>query len=74
MLVTIWGQYTMVNLTTFTVNDGSGPVTCVVPSGVSIQQDWNYVAVTGISSVTIDGALLNSTLRVRDAGDITVIE
>jgi hypothetical protein len=73
LLVRISGAYTWGNSTTFTVNDGSGPITCEVPSDVSIEQSWHFVSVTGISSVAVDGALLHPKLRVRDLSDITVI-
>ena len=52
LLVKTWGQFYYVNATTFTVDDGSGLfVKCTVPSGTFLYSGWQYVSVTGISSI-----------------------
>ncbi|MDO8586326.1 MAG: M36 family metallopeptidase [Armatimonadota bacterium] len=57
--------------TWFTIDDGSGVnVKCLVPSGVTIDAAWQYVAVTGISSCENVGAELHRLLRVRSQEDI----
>jgi len=39
-----------INQSTFTIDDGSGSVKCVVSAGVTIDPNWRFVEVTGISS------------------------
>ena len=52
LLVTTWGRFQKVNSTTFTLDDGSGLlVKCTVPSGTFLDSEWQYVSVTGISSM-----------------------
>ena len=70
LLVTTWGAFTKLDNSTFTVDDGSGPVKCIVPAGVTLDPAWTYVAVTGISSCEQDGGVLHRLLRVRSAADI----
>lgn len=72
LLVKIWGKYTYINSSTFTVDDGSGtPITCTVPSGVTLDPDWEMVTVTGISSLSQGGS---SLLLVRSQSDISVVQ
>lgn len=71
LLVTIWGEFSYVDSSTFTVDDGSGvPVKCIVPSGVALNPNWDYVSVTGISSCELADGELHRLLRVRAASDI----
>ncbi|MEN6582141.1 MAG: hypothetical protein ABFD54_06790 [Armatimonadota bacterium] len=70
LLVRVWGKFAYVNPTTFTVNDGSGTLECVVPSQVTLNQSWNYVGVTGISSTKQTTSGLMPQLRVRQQDDI----
>jgi len=57
--------------TWFKIDDGSGlNVKCVVPSGVTINQGWTYVGVTGISSCEKAGSNLYRLIRVRTQDDI----
>lgn len=71
LLVAIWGAFSYVDSSTFTVGDGSGtPVKCIVPSGVALNPNWTYVSVTGVSSCELAGGELHRLLRVRAAGDI----
>jgi len=75
LLVTIWGAYTYIDSSTFTVDDGSGvTVKCVTPPGVSINPNWRYVCVTGISSCELVGQELHRLMRVRASSDIVVLQ
>lgn len=59
--------------TWFVINDGSAvSVKCLVPAGVTIDPNWVYLRVTGISSCEKSGGDLLPLIRVRDADDITV--
>lgn len=71
LLVRTWGTFGYLDATTFTVNDGGGPITCIVPSDLEIDPGWQWVGVTGISSCWKDGDGLHRLLRVRDRSDIT---
>ena len=51
LLVRTWGGYRQVDATTFTIDDGSGPVLCRIASGTVLSSAWQKVTVTGISSV-----------------------
>ncbi|MDO8588100.1 MAG: hypothetical protein Q7T82_13825, partial [Armatimonadota bacterium] len=79
LLVITWGHVTEIESVTppalptwFKIDDGSGvSVKCLVPSTVTIDPGWQYVAVTGISSCEKIGADLHRLLRVRSQSDIT---
>ena len=67
LLVRIWGAYEKLDDTTFTVDDGSGPVRCTAPAGTTLGTAWQYVAVTGISSVwKMTNTIFPPLLLVRD--------
>ncbi|MEI6916067.1 MAG: formylglycine-generating enzyme family protein, partial [Armatimonadota bacterium] len=51
LLVRTWGAYQPVDATTFTIDDGSGPVLCRVAPGTALISLWQKVTITGISSV-----------------------
>jgi len=78
LLVTTWGDVVEIESVTppalpswFRIDDGSGvTVKCVVPDGVTIEDDWEYVVVTGASSCEKVGDDLQRVLRVRDESDI----
>lgn len=75
LLVRIWGRIvgrdTSNPPTWFTINDGSGAdVKCTIPAGVVIDDSWQFVAVTGISSCEKVGEELHPLLRVRTREDI----
>ncbi len=75
LLMTTWGIYSKTGAQTFTVDDGSGaPVTCVVPSSVTLGAGWKFVAVTGISSCQVVGEQVQRLLRVRTSADIVVVK
>lgn len=60
--------------TWFKIDDGSGVnLKCVVPSGAMIDEDWDYVVVTGISSCEKVGEELRRLLRVRTQDDIVLL-
>ena len=79
LLVQIWGRVTEIEAvdppavpTWFKIDDGSGVnVKCVVPDEVTIDSDWDYVVVTGISSCEKIGDDLYRLIRVREESDIT---
>ena len=79
LLVQIWGRVTEIESveppdvpTWFKIDDGSGvSVKCVVPNGVTIDEDWEYVVVTGASSCEKIGDDLYRLIRVREDSDIT---
>ncbi len=68
LLVNTWGAYQQVNATTFTVDDGAGlNIQCTVPTGTFLYSGWQYVAVTGISSMfTYNSSIYPPNLLVRD--------
>ncbi|MCX6375158.1 MAG: hypothetical protein NTU88_03815 [Armatimonadetes bacterium] len=75
LLVTTWGKVKEIepgeNPTWFKIDDGSGIVLKVsVPSTVTINLSWQYVFVTGISSVEVNGGIVSRLLRVRMQTDI----
>lgn len=55
----VWGSVTIINDSSFTVNDGSGPVTVVAP-GYSGIADGNYASASGKFSGTGPGKVLNA--------------
>jgi hypothetical protein len=78
LLVRTWGKVVEIEPVTepalptwFKIDDGSGlNVRCAVPSGVTINQGWTYVGVSGISSCEKVGNNLYRLIRVRTQGDI----
>lgn len=67
LLVRTWGAFHRIDSTTFTVDDGSGsPVRCVVEAGTVLSDDWQIVAVTGISSLYDSGGSPAPLILVRD--------
>ncbi len=72
LLVRIWGQFDQIDATTFTLDDGSGlSIRCTVPSGTVLSDEWQVVAVTGISSLYYDGGSYLPLVLVRDIDVIT---
>lgn len=56
----------------FRITDGSaGNIKCILPAGVTIDPNWQWVGVTGISSCEKVGDELHRLLRVRKQEDIT---
>ena len=82
LLIRTWGK--VVNMdptlpasakTWFKIDDGSGVnVKCVVPPGATIDPEWEYVVVTGISSCEKVGVDLYRLLRVRHQSDILLVQ
>jgi len=78
LLIRTWGKVVDMDPTLpqsaktwFKIDDGSGVnVKCVVPSGVTIDPEWEYVVVTGISSCEKSGSDLYRLVRVRQQSDI----
>jgi len=68
LLVSIWGRYEPVDATTFTLDDGSGLfVNCAVPVGTFLYSGWQYVVVTGISSMyKFNASIYPPCVLVRD--------
>lgn len=72
LLVRACGHIAEIGPTWFVIDDGSGvPVKCLLPSGVTLEPNWTYVGVTGISSCENDAGVLRRVIRVRGQGDIT---
>ena len=71
LLVRTTGVFTYVDDHTFIVDDGSGaPITCVMPSTMLADPTWQYVAVTGISSMSNSGGTYSSLLRVTSVDPV----
>ncbi len=52
LLIKTWGRYQPIDLTSFEIDDGSGlNIKCTVPAGTFLYSWWQYVVVTGISSI-----------------------
>lgn len=65
LLVRTTGSMTYIDDHTFTVDDGSGAVvTCVTPPTIVVNPAWQYVAVTGISSIKNTGSAYTRLLNV----------
>ncbi|MCX6344676.1 MAG: SUMF1/EgtB/PvdO family nonheme iron enzyme [Armatimonadetes bacterium] len=76
LLVRTWGQYQQVDATTFTVEDGSGLyIKCTVPTGAFLHSGWQYVSVTGISSIyKINNFIYLPNILVRDISVVLPLE
>jgi len=72
LLVRTWGQFHLIDATTFTVDDGVGlSVRCTVPSGTFLSSTWQNVVVTGISSMyNLDTSYLPLLLVPVDGIDV----
>lgn len=68
LLVRTWGKYQKLDDITFSVDDGSGLfIKCTVPSGTFLYSDWEYVCVTGISSMyRFNSTIFPPNILVRD--------
>ena len=75
MLIRTWGWYTKTGTNAFIVNDGSPrPVECIVPDGVTLEETWQYVFVTGILSSHKDaGEDIRPLVLVRRQSDIVPV-
>ncbi|MCE5198629.1 MAG: hypothetical protein ABFD54_09080 [Armatimonadota bacterium] len=76
LLIRTWGKVSDVDPsetpTWFTVDDGSGNIVkCTVSQGITIDPQWNYVAVTGIASRVKNDTVLSPILFVTKQSDIT---
>ena len=64
LLVTVWGQFTYVDSTHFTLDDGSGnPVLC---EAASVEPGTGYVSATGICSCKLGPSGRTPVLLVRE--------
>ncbi len=74
LLIRVYGRFSKVNDSTFTLDDGSSaPLKCILPTGSVLPAgsgSWSYAVVTGISSCERLDNELSRLLRVRDNGDI----
>jgi hypothetical protein len=73
LLTKVWGIPEKQTDSSFTLNDGSGPVLCKLPNGMAFNQSWQFISVVGISSCykTSDG--LMPVVLIRSASDITAL-
>jgi len=76
LLIKTWGTYQQVDVTTFTVDDGSGLlIKCTVPSGTFLYSGWQYVTVTGISSMfRYNASTYPPNVLVRDIAVVLPVE
>lgn len=71
LLVRVYGRLGSIEAHKFTIQDGSGAaVECITPDSVTVQPDWVYSCVTGISSCKQGTAGLERVLKVRISEDI----
>lgn len=68
LLVRATGRITPVNASRFILDDGSGPLTCLLPPGVTLPAGWTFGIVTGISGLEAVGT---PVLKVRSAEDLS---
>ncbi len=55
----------------FTIDDGSAlDLKCILPEGVTVNPDWQYVRVTGISSCERVGEELRAVVKLREQEDL----
>lgn len=74
LLVRLSGRFTYIDEHNFTLDDGSGAmVHCVTPAGVLANPTWQFVTVSGISSLEMVGDELHSKLLVRNDEDIQIV-
>lgn len=74
LLVRTTGKYIPQNIVSFYIDDGSGePVGCILPSGVTVNPDWEYLAVTGISCCYRSGDVVKKMIRIRSSADIIAL-
>ena len=67
LLARVWGWFAYVDSSSFTLDDGGGiPLRCVVSPGMTVDPDWGYISLTGISSCEKNGGDLLRLIRVRE--------
>ncbi len=67
LLVKTWGKYQPIDATNFSIDDGAGlNIKCTVPAGTFLGSGWQYVAVTGISSMIAENSIYPHNLLVHD--------
>jgi hypothetical protein len=59
----------------FVMDDGSGvDVRCEVPTGVTVDKNWRFVALTGISRLYKDAETFKRRITVRNQDDISPLQ
>ena len=75
LLVRTCGRVTAADSTSFTIEDGSGAgVKCAIDGANGLVSVNDYMSVTGISSCEESAGQVNRLLRVRSAGDVSVMQ
>lgn len=74
LLVKVYGHCVKLNDTTFTLNDGSGTIRCIIENGNAACENWQYVVVTGISSILNYDGQNRSVVLVRSVDVIAPVE
>lgn len=76
LLIKTWGKFRKLSDTTFSIDDGSGsPIQCTVPTGTFLYSGWQYVVVTGISSISkYSATTYPSNILVRDIDVLQPVE
>ncbi len=70
LLVKVSGKYTRINSAKFTIEDGSGVITCTVPSGAPSVTGTRYATVTGVAACAKEGDVYTRLIRARSSADI----
>lgn len=71
LLVKVYGSILEYEDSSITIDNGSGNVAkCILPQGLSINREWRFVSVTGISSCEKVGDELHRVFLVRDKDSI----
>lgn len=71
LLVRTAGKFHYLDSHSFTLDDGSTSIKCVVPDGVTIEPNWEWVGVTGVSSCQREADVVRRLLLIRTQTDIT---
>lgn len=72
LLVRTTGACSYVDNHTFIIDDGSGVgITCITPPTILASPAWQYVAVTGASSIRRDGDVYKRVIRVTGVNPLT---
>jgi len=75
LLIRTTGKCIPVGPNSFFIDDGTGePIGCLLPQGVSVNPNWKYLVVTGISSCYKSGDVIKRMIRIRSSEDIVVLQ
>lgn len=73
LLTRVYGRVRFIDASTFALKDGSlSELTCVSPSGVTVDPNWDFVSVTGVVSCYKSGSNIFPCLRVKKPLDLVL--